>query len=307
MPGGALDLETGGQVGGGAAASTYGGGSSLDLDDGFDDAPADLGAALELDLPGGARQHGASAREAGGAIDSSASAGPFSPAGEPPGISGPGGHVVPELAFDAAPSSRKPALGAPPAQREGAAPPPSSSGALPARTSGAHGPAGASGALPAARTSGPHAAAAPPSSSASGGYPPAPPSSSGGLGPYGNAGPPSAPGSSPGAPGSSPGSAPGMAPRRDAAAVIARYPAPPEQILGAPRYAIRVLLRQLELRTELESLRRRRSPDVKLYEGALRAYEPRTFKLGVAINCAALVIATFIFFLPVIIRFMRAD
>jgi len=34
----------------------------------------------------------------------------------------------------------------------------------------------------------------------------------------------------------------------------------------APMYAVRVVLRQLELRTDLESLRRRRSPDVPLYE-----------------------------------------
>ena len=72
-------------------------------------------------------------------------------------------------------------------------------------------------------------------------------------------------------------------------------------------YAVRVVLRQLELRTDLESLRRRRSPDVPLYEAALRAYDKKTFRLGMAINVAALTVATFIFFLPVIIRFMRAD
>jgi hypothetical protein len=66
-----------------------------------------------------------------------------------------------------------------------------------------------------------------------------------------------------------------------------------------------VVLRQLELRTDLESLRRRRSPDVPLYEAALKAYEPKTFRLGMAINCAALALATFIFFLRVIIRFVR--
>jgi hypothetical protein len=68
---------------------------------------------------------------------------------------------------------------------------------------------------------------------------------------------------------------------------------------------VRVLLRQLDLRTDLESLRRRRSPDVPLYEAALRAYEPKTFRLGMAITCAALAVATFIFFLPVILRFTR--
>ena len=70
---------------------------------------------------------------------------------------------------------------------------------------------------------------------------------------------------------------------------------------------MKVLLRQLELRSELESLRRRRSPDVPLYESALRAYDAKTFRLGIAIGGAILAVATFIFFLPVILRFMRAD
>lgn len=89
-----------------------------------------------------------------------------------------------------------------------------------------------------------------------------------------------------------------------AAEVIAKYPAAPTKILEAPMYAIRVVIRQLELRTDLESLRRRRSPDVPLYEAALKAYEPKTFRLGMAINGAALALATVIFFLPVIFRFM---
>jgi hypothetical protein len=90
-----------------------------------------------------------------------------------------------------------------------------------------------------------------------------------------------------------------------AAAMIARYPSPPTSLLGAPMYAVRVALRQIELRTDLESLRRRRSPDVPLYEAALEAYEPKTFRLGMAMSCAALTLATFIFFLPVILRFAR--
>jgi hypothetical protein len=88
------------------------------------------------------------------------------------------------------------------------------------------------------------------------------------------------------------------------AALIAKYPAPPSSIAHAPMYAIRVIKRQLELRTDLESLRRRRSPDVTLYEAALGAYDVKTFRLGMAINLAALTVATFIFFLPVIFRFM---
>ena len=89
--------------------------------------------------------------------------------------------------------------------------------------------------------------------------------------------------------------------------MIARYPSPPTKILEAPKYAIRILLRQFELRSELESLRRRRSPDVPLYEAALRTYDTKTFRLGMALLCAALTVTTFIVFLPVIIRFMRAD
>jgi hypothetical protein len=92
-----------------------------------------------------------------------------------------------------------------------------------------------------------------------------------------------------------------------AAAVIAKYPAPPAKVIHAPMYAVRVFMRQLELRTNLDSLRRRRSPDVPLYEAALKAYDAKTFRLGVAINCAVFTVATVIFFLPVILRFVRAD
>jgi hypothetical protein len=92
-----------------------------------------------------------------------------------------------------------------------------------------------------------------------------------------------------------------------AAAVIAKYPAPPAKVIHAPMYAVRVVMRQLELRTDLDSLRRRRSPDVPLYEAALKAYDARTFRLGVVINCALFTVATVIFFLPVILRFVRAD
>ena len=51
---------------------------------------------------------------------------------------------------------------------------------------------------------------------------------------------------------------------------------------------------------------RRRSPDVALYERALEVYEPRAFVIGLAISVVLLVGATFVFFLPVILRFARA-
>lgn len=156
-------------------------------------------------------------------------------------------------------------------------------------------PARPSGSLAAAaRPTAPQPAPPSPSSGASA---PAPPSD-------GGAHAASPPASGPRAPQGVYGGAPPPA-RPTGAAVIAKYPAPPEKIHHAPMYAIRVVLRQLELRSDLESLRRRRSPDVPLYEAALGAYEPKTFRLGMALNCAALAIATFIFFLPVIIRFMR--
>jgi hypothetical protein len=102
-----------------------------------------------------------------------------------------------------------------------------------------------------------------------------------------------------------PAPAPAPPPPPDPAAMIARYPAPPSKVWESPAYAVKVLLRQLELRQDLESLRKRRSPDVPLYERALRAYHPKTFTLGIALLCAGLTVATFVFFLPVILRFVR--
>lgn len=72
-----------------------------------------------------------------------------------------------------------------------------------------------------------------------------------------------------------------------------------------PWYALRVLWRQFELRQDLASLRKRRSPDVPLYERALKTHDPKTFAVGLAITCAAVTIAMFVFFLPVILRFVR--
>ena len=96
-------------------------------------------------------------------------------------------------------------------------------------------------------------------------------------------------------------------PRRTAAAVIAKYPETPQHPWQTPKYAAQVLLRQFELRNQLESLRRRRSPDVPLYEAALRFYDAKAFRLGMALNGAIVLTAMFLFFLPVILRFARAD
>lgn len=279
LPSGSLDLQKGGGQVGAGVPSTYGS-DGIDFDDdlyGNDDPGANK--ALELDLPNAPR-----ASMSAPATMSKAPPG----AAPPPRTSGspgapPGGPMdVPDLAFDAAPqrgrSGQHPAI---------APPPPRSSGSLPAvRTSGTHPAAG-------------QASAAPPGDEGHHGFAPPAPSSASGLDD------PSGPHSAPTAP-TAPMAPPPPA-RPTAAAVIAKYPSPPTKITQAPMYTVRVILRQLELRTDLESLRRRRSPDVPLYEAALRAYDTKTFRLGLAINCAVLAIATFVFFLPVLIRFIRAD
>ncbi|MBX3258531.1 MAG: hypothetical protein KF782_02355 [Labilithrix sp.] len=125
---------------------------------------------------------------------------------------------------------------------------------------------------------------------------------------------PESPPSLPGAPPSPPAPAGARvaahvpaAPPPDPAALIARFPPPPAKVWETPGYAVKVLWRQLELRQDLASLRRRRSPDVALYERALTTYDSKTFAVGLAITCAGLAIASFVFFLPVILRFLRAD
>jgi len=115
----------------------------------------------------------------------------------------------------------------------------------------------------------------------------------------------------PGAPPSQPGSNPLLggpmhAPQTpNAAAMIARYPAPPSKLWESPIYAMKVLWRQMELRQDIASLKKKRSPDVALYERALKTHDAKTFAVGLAITCATLAIASFVFFLPVILRFMR--
>jgi len=93
---------------------------------------------------------------------------------------------------------------------------------------------------------------------------------------------------------------------QDPAALIARYPVVPEKVWEAPAYAMKVLWRQFELRQDLASLRKKRSPDVPLYERALETHDTKTFALGLALTCAGVALASFVFFLPVILRFLRA-
>jgi hypothetical protein len=94
----------------------------------------------------------------------------------------------------------------------------------------------------------------------------------------------------------------------DAAALsIARYPRAPERLWATPKYAWLVVLRQVELRRDLAALRHRRSPDVPLYEAALVAYNRRAFRRGALLGGALVLAAAVLFFMPVILRFARAD
>jgi hypothetical protein len=139
---------------------------------------------------------------------------------------------------------------------------------------------------------------------------PSPPRSGPSLTSAGPQSPPSFPAESPSQPQVSPqpepvSALPAVPAPPDPAAMIARYPAPPSKIWEAPVYAMKVLWRQVELRQDLASLRKRRSPDVALYERALKTHDPKTFTLGLVITCAGLTLAMFVFFLPVILRFLR--
>ena len=89
----------------------------------------------------------------------------------------------------------------------------------------------------------------------------------------------------------------------DAAVMIARYPAPPQSWWQTPGYAMRVLYRQFELRQDIDALKKKRSPDVPLYERALKMHDGGKFITGMAISFALFMVATTLFFLPVIKRF----
>ena len=91
----------------------------------------------------------------------------------------------------------------------------------------------------------------------------------------------------------------------DPASLIARFPSPPTKLHETPLYALHVLARQYELRQDLASLRKRRSPDVALYERALHTHDARTLRLGLLLSAAVLAVLTFLFFIPVIVRFVR--
>jgi hypothetical protein len=66
---------------------------------------------------------------------------------------------------------------------------------------------------------------------------------------------------------------------------------PPASLWGAPAYAARVILRRRALRADLDRARRRRSPDVGLYEASLRAADDAAVRSGVAFAVVMLVVA----------------
>lgn len=137
--------------------------------------------------------------------------------------------------------------------------------------------------------------------------PPAPPaSSSSGRLPAAPSNPDLSPSVQAAAPAAPPAPPPPPTPQEQAAIRIANYPPVPQKVWEAPRYAVRVLLRQVELRQDLESLRRKRSPDVGLYERALKSHDARMYTIGLAITGAAVFLATVLFFMPVIKRFAFA-
>ncbi|AKV02255.1 hypothetical protein AKJ09_08918 [Labilithrix luteola] len=297
--GAGLDLETGSSVGAVSGdTSAYAGTGGLSLDDDlFGDG---VGGALELDVPTGHKAavshmpQGHAPQNAAPASNPSPNWAPNRAPNSPSSLGG-----VPDLAFDAVPMPVRPATSAAPQARpSGSMAAVRPSGSMQAVHPATH-PSGSYGAVSVSNMAGgpssvqpaPLSAPAPassPLSAPSPAFASAPPQATSGP-------PPSA--SMPVAP------MPGVRP--DAAAIIARYPDPPAQAWQAPVYAAKVLLRQFELRQDLVALRRRRSPDVRLYEAALGVYEPKTFRLGMTIGCAAFVVGTFLFFLPVILRFVR--
>jgi len=87
----------------------------------------------------------------------------------------------------------------------------------------------------------------------------------------------------------------GLDPRRPGIFAFAGFGLPPETIVGAPAYALRVLLRKRILRAGLAIARRQRSPDVELYEAALRTGDQDAYAKGLL-----LLLVLVIFFLALV-------
>lgn len=84
---------------------------------------------------------------------------------------------------------------------------------------------------------------------------------------------------------------------------FAGYGAPPAGLLGEPGYAVKVLVRQVALRRDLESARRRASPDVDLYMAALRCADRAAVARGVLLILAFfLAVPLFVYVLAAVLR-----
>jgi len=291
-PGGGLDLETGSAVGhgGGGAATSYGGGG-LDFDDDLEDAPA---GSLELDVP----QAPAAPQVPDLALPQSRPSGQMAAVHVPARPSGQMAAVRPSGQMAAVRPSGPMAAVRPSGQMAAVHVPARPSGPMAA----VQPPVRPSGSMAAVGPASQGRAAAPPAAPSSGG------SLDGAVTSVGAGAPPSTPDmggdASPG-PASQPGLGGPTGPTP--AAMIAKYPPAPAAWWQAPGYAIKVTMRQLELRQDLTSLRRRRSADVPLYEAALTAYEPRPYRLGLGLTAALSTVLLVLFFSPVIKRFFFND
>lgn len=65
----------------------------------------------------------------------------------------------------------------------------------------------------------------------------------------------------------------------------------PASLLGAPAYAVRVILRKRELRGDLARARVRRSQDVSLYEASMRTADDAAVRNGLVVMAVLLVLA----------------
>lgn len=79
---------------------------------------------------------------------------------------------------------------------------------------------------------------------------------------------------------------PGSDPRAPGIRALAGYGLPPERLLDAPTYALRVLARQRILRRELAIARDRKSADVELYEAALCSADRHALEKGLIMIAA---------------------
>ncbi len=98
---------------------------------------------------------------------------------------------------------------------------------------------------------------------------------------------------------------PATPPPDDPAARLAGHGPPPKHFWETPIYAFRVLMRLRELKGELEAARSSRSNRTPLYEAALHAHDQKAVTTGLALSAGVFLLLTVLFFMPVIVRFVR--